>query len=60
MKRCMFCGEPVTDRDWDYVGSGRVWVCGSSECASELSASHRQAEEEAQERAMEDRYGRYM
>lgn len=60
MKHCMFCGEPVGEGDWDGLGSGRVWVCASRECARELLYAHREIQEEAQRAAMEDGYGRYM
>ena len=60
VRHCTFCGEVVTDRDYDYIGSARIWICGSAACDREANDAHRQAREEAQYEADRDGYERYM
>jgi hypothetical protein len=50
----------VTDKDYDYIGSARIWICGSAECEREARDADRQAQEEAQYEAQQDGYERYM
>ena len=59
-KRCTFCGEPVSDRAYDFIGSQRIWLCDSAECDREARDAHRAAMEEAQWDAKADGYSRYM
>ena len=60
MKRGRFCGEPVSDKDWDDVGGQRVWICGSAACDKEARDANRAAQEAAQLDAADDGYSRYL
>ena len=60
IRRCTFCGEHVTDEDYIYIGSARIWVCNNAKCEREVHDAHRQAQEEAQWKAQQDNYERYM
>lgn len=59
MKRCFNCGETVSDRDWDDIGHGRVYVCDERECQRELREAQRGVVEQAQYEAGRDAYERY-
>ena len=60
MRRCTFCGEPVSEKDYDYVGGARVWICGAIPCEKEAREADRAAEEQAALDAMGDGYSRYL
>lgn len=49
MKFCEYCGEPVSDDDYEMVGGRRLYMCGSVECTQEASADDQVAYEEAVE-----------
>lgn len=59
-KRCSYCGEPVDEGDYEYIGNQRVYVCGSRECDRDARDDARAVYYEAAERAREDDYGRYL
>ena len=60
MRRCTFCGEPVSDKDYDYVGGARVWICGSVAGDREARDADLAAHEQARLDAMDDGYSRYL
>ena len=55
--QCFNCGADTGD--WDYLGDKKVDVCGDPRCHRELADENRGIDEDAQERAREDRYDRY-
>ena len=56
MMHCAFCGKELGDgRD----NPREPESCGEAECNREVRAMYRQMDEEAQERAQEDDFGRY-
>lgn len=60
MKLCTFCGDDVSDQDYDFIGRGKVWICGKAECDREARDAEREAQEHAQYDAQRDGYERYM
>ena len=57
MQHCFNCGEEV---GIFRAYSGDIIACGKPECLREERDAYRAREEEAQERAREDGYERYM
>lgn len=56
---CFWCGEKVDDKDWDYVGDNRVWVCNANECNRQLSREQQDAQADRYYRAEQDEFMRY-
>jgi hypothetical protein len=59
-RHCTFCGSPVGEKAWSYIGSQRIWLCDSAECDNEARDADRGARDEAQWEAMQDGYERYL
>lgn len=55
--QCFNCGADT--RDWDFLGDGRVWVCGDPQCHRELRDENRGIVENAMLDAAEDEFRRY-
>lgn len=56
---CFNCGESVSEQDYEYIGTQRVFTCGATACQKEITDANRAAQEEAAWNAHEDGYSRY-
>lgn len=59
MKTCSYCGEPVSDGDWDDCLGHRIWICGKPECQRELRLDYEANVADARWKAEQDNYERY-
>ena len=60
MNHCAYCGEEVSNKDYDYMGNRRIYICSDDQCNQEHSDQCKALRDEAMWDAQEDDYSRYL